>query len=142
MKSLKIKQFEDEGLAHFSYAVLSLGKVVLVDPGRNPQPYYDFAEANKAQIVAVIETHPHADFVSSHYEIHKATGATIYASKLVAADYPHQPFDEGGFIDLGPSVKLRALHTPGHSPDGISICLLYTSDAADDLLCVDLGGRR
>lgn len=121
MSKLEIKQFEDKGLAHFSYAVLSSGKIILVDPGRNPHPYYDFAEANKARITAVIETHPHADFVSAHLEIHNTTGATIYVSKMVAAGYPHQPFDEGDFIDLNETVKLRAIHTPGHSPDSISI---------------------
>ena len=60
----------------------------MVDPGRNPKLYYDFAEAHAAQIVAVIETHPHADFVSSHLEFHKNEGATIYVSKLVGATYP------------------------------------------------------
>jgi hydroxyacylglutathione hydrolase len=119
---MKIQQFEDKGLAHFAYAILSEEKkeIVLVDPARNPKPYYEYAQANDAKIVGVIETHPHADFVSSHLEIHEATGATIYVSKMVGADYPHQAFDEGDVIELG-EVKLKALHTPGHSPDGISI---------------------
>jgi glyoxylase-like metal-dependent hydrolase (beta-lactamase superfamily II)/rhodanese-related sulfurtransferase len=121
MKSLKIEQFEDKGLAQFSYAVLSEGKIILIDTARDPQQYYGFAETNNAKIIGVMETHPHADFVSSHYEIHKTTGAPIYVSKLVSADYPHQSFDEGDAIDLSETVKLRALHTPGHSPDGISI---------------------
>lgn len=119
---MNIKQFYDEGLAHASYAILSEGKIALVDPGRNPQPYYDFAEENDAQIVAVIETHPHADFVSSHLEFHKNVGATIYVSKLVGAEYPHTGFDEGDSFQLG-NAALHALHTPGHSPDSISILL-------------------
>ena len=49
---MQIQQFYDEGLAHASYAILSEGKIALVDPGRNPQPYYDFASAHAAQIVA------------------------------------------------------------------------------------------
>ena len=119
---MKIKQFEDKGLAHFGYAILSEEKkeIVLIDPARNPQPYYDWANAEGAKVVGVIETHPHADFVSSHLEIYKTTGATIYVSKLVGADYPHQAYDDGDVIELG-EVKLKALHTPGHSPDGISI---------------------
>lgn len=121
---MKIKQFEDKGLAHFSYAILTEEKheIILVDPARNPQPYYDYAEAHQAKIVGVIETHPHADFVSSHLEIHKTTGANVYISEMVGADYPHIPFDEGDIIELG-ELKLKALHTPGHSPDGISIVL-------------------
>lgn len=119
---MNIQQFYDEGLAHASYAILSEGKVALVDPGRNPQQYYDFAEANDAKIVAVIETHPHADFVSSHLEFHKNEGAMIYVSKLVGAEYPHTGFDEGDFFKMG-DVTFHSIHTPGHSPDSISILL-------------------
>lgn len=120
----EIKQFEDKGLSHFSYAVLSQGQVALIDPARDPQPYYDFAQARNARIVAVIETHPHADFVSSHLEIHRATGAVIRVSRHVGAEYPHQPLDEGQSLTLG-QVALRALGTPGHSPDSISVVLQH-----------------
>lgn len=121
---MKIKQFEDKGLAHYAYAILSEDTkgVVLIDPARDPQPYYDYAAEHDAKIVGVIETHPHADFVSSHLQIHKKTGATIYTHSLVGADYPHKTFDEGTELQLG-EVKLKSLHTPGHSPDGISIVL-------------------
>ncbi|MBS9524134.1 MBL fold metallo-hydrolase [Litoribacter alkaliphilus] len=120
---MEIKQFEDKGLSHFSYAVLADNKVVLIDPARDPKPYYEYAKQHGAEIVGVIETHPHADFISSHYEIHKTTGATVYISEMVGADYPHQAFDEGDEISLGDKVKFKALHTPGHSPDSISIVL-------------------
>ncbi len=119
---MKVEQFYDKALAHASYAILSDGKVALVDPGRDPQPYYDFAKKYNAQIQFVIETHPHADFVSSHLEIHQQTGAVILVSEKVGADYPHQGFDEGDVVELG-DVLLKALNTPGHSPDSISILL-------------------
>ncbi len=124
---MKIKQFEDKNLSHFSYAVLSdcEKKIVLIDPARNPQQYFDFAMEHDAKIIGVIETHPHADFVSSHLEIYKRTGATIYASKLVNAFYPHQTFDEGDTIETG-KIKLLAINTPGHSPD--SICVVLEHD--------------
>jgi glyoxylase-like metal-dependent hydrolase (beta-lactamase superfamily II)/rhodanese-related sulfurtransferase len=117
---MEIKQFEDKNLAHYSYAVISNGEVALIDPARNPQPYYDFAKQHNAKITAVIETHPHADFVSSHLEIYNTTGATIYVSKLLGSEYPHQTFDDGDAIVLG-NITLKALNTPGHSPDSISI---------------------
>src|SRR5690606_33880111 len=123
MKRYQIKQFEDKGLAHFSYAVLVNTEIVLIDPARNPQLYYDFAAENNAKIVRVIETHPHADFVSSHHEIHKTVGAPIYVSEKVEADYPFQAFDEDDEIDLGERIKMKTLNTPGHSPDSISIVL-------------------
>jgi glyoxylase-like metal-dependent hydrolase (beta-lactamase superfamily II)/rhodanese-related sulfurtransferase len=121
---MKIKQFEDKGLAHFSYAILSecARQVVLIDPARNPQPYYDCAQAHGADIVAVIETHPHADFVSSHLEIAQATGAVIRVSRLLGADYAHEAFDEGQEFTVG-KLTFRALNTPGHSPDSLSIVL-------------------
>jgi len=117
---MEIKQFEDKNLAHYSYAVISNGEVALIDPARNPQPYYDFAKQYNAKITAVIETHPHADFVSSHLEIHNTTDATIFVSKLLGAEYPHQTFDEGDAIVLG-NITLKSINTPGHSPDSISI---------------------
>jgi glyoxylase-like metal-dependent hydrolase (beta-lactamase superfamily II)/rhodanese-related sulfurtransferase len=123
---MEIKQFEDKNLAHYSYAVISNGEVALIDPARNPQPYYDFAKQHNAKITAVIETHPHADFISSHLEIHSATNATIYVSKLLGAEYPHQTFDDGDAIVLG-TITLKALNTPGHSPDSISIVAIDES---------------
>ena len=121
---MQIKQFEDKNLSHYSYAVLSEceKKIILIDPARNAKQYYDFAKENDAQITGIIETHPHADFVSSHLELHQTTGATIYTSKDVQAFYPHQAFDDGQTIQLG-KIKLTALNTPGHSPDSISILL-------------------
>lgn len=121
---MKIEQFEDKSLAHYSYAILSNceKKIILIDPARNPQPYYDFAKTNDAEIVGVIETHPHADFVSSHLEISTATGAKVYISERANVFYSYQAFDEGQFIEIG-HIKLSAINTPGHSPDSISILL-------------------
>lgn len=119
---MTIHQIEDKNLSHYSYAVVSNGEMAVIDPARNPQPYYDLAIKEKAKITVVIETHPHADFVSSHLEIHKATGATIFVSTLLGAEYPHKGFDEGQSIALG-NVTLNALNTPGHSPDSITIVL-------------------
>ena len=100
----------------------SAKQIVLIDPARNAKQYIDYAKENNAEITGIIETHPHADFVSSHLELHQLTGAIIYTSKLVDAQYSHQSFDEGETIQLG-NIKLTALNTPGHSPDSISILL-------------------
>ncbi|WP_027067559.1 MBL fold metallo-hydrolase [Maribacter sp. Hel_I_7] len=115
-----IKQFEDKPLAHYSYAILSGNEMALVDPSRDPEPYYKFAEENDAKIVAIFETHPHADFVSGHLQIHKETEAIIYVSELVGADYPHKTFDDGTTVIMN-EVTFTAINTPGHSPDGITI---------------------
>ncbi|HBY68037.1 MAG TPA: MBL fold metallo-hydrolase, partial [Flavobacteriaceae bacterium] len=117
---MKIKQFEYKPLSHYSYAIISEGKMALVDPERDPTQYYAFAEENDAQIVAVFETHPHADFVSSHLQIHEETGAKIYSSKKTGADYPHTTFDDDDTVKMG-NIKFTAINTPGHSPDSITI---------------------
>lgn len=124
---MQIQQFEDKSLSHFSYAILdkSERKIILIDPSRDAQPYLDFATANNASIIGVIETHLHADFVSSHLELYEKQGATIYVSKLANATYPHQPFDEGQSINIG-SLVLTAINTAGHSPD--SICILLEEE--------------
>lgn len=121
---MQIKQFEDKELSHFSYVILSecAKEIVVIDPSRNIQQYIDYANDNGSKITVIIETHPHADFVSSHLELHKKMDATIYASKLVNAAYPHKTFDEGETINLG-KIKFSALNTPGHSADSISIVL-------------------
>ncbi len=124
-----IEQLYDKGLAHGSYIIISEGQAAVIDPARDPQPYYDFVEKHQAKIVAVIETHPHADFVSSHHEIAQKTGATIYVSKLLGADYPHRAFDDGDEISLG-NTRLQAMNTPGHSPD--SICVLLKDEQGKD----------
>jgi len=140
---MKIEQFFDKGLAHLSYAIVSEGEVALIDPARDPKPYYEFAQKNSATIKAVIETHPHADFISSHAEI-AAKGAKVYTSALAGAKYAHVSFDEGDTIKIG-KVTLKALHTPGHSPDSISIVLLddkgkeYAVFTGDTLFIGDVG---
>ncbi|MBD1364122.1 MBL fold metallo-hydrolase [Mucilaginibacter sp. ZT4R22] len=124
-----VNQFYDKGLAHASYAIIRNGRMVVIDPARDPQPYYDFAEIHSADILGVIETHPHADFVSSHLEIHQTTGAVIYVSKLAGGTFPHETFDDGDVIQLD-DIKLKAINTPGHSPD--SICILLEDEKGKD----------
>lgn len=129
-----IKQFQYEPLAHYSYALISNGEMAIIDPERDPMQYYTFAKEKNAKITTIIETHPHADFVSSHLQIHRETGATIYNSEKLGADYPHKTFDEGDPIKIG-KATLQALNTPGHSPDSITVIaeegdktVLFTGD--------------
>ncbi len=131
---MKIKQFKDAPLAHYSYAIVSEGKMALVDPSRNPMQYYKYAEEQNAKITAVFETHPHADFVSSHLQISEQTGADVYVSNLLGADYKHTPFDDGNSFKMG-KIIFKAINTPGHSPDSITVVaedpkqtILFTGD--------------
>lgn len=115
-----IEQLYDYGLAHGSYVIISNGEAAVVDTARDPQPYLDIIKEQGAVLKYIIETHPHADFVSSHLELKKLTGVPILVSTLLGAEYDFTPFDDGTEVKLG-NVILKSLHTPGHSPDSISI---------------------
>ncbi|SDI53011.1 MBL fold metallo-hydrolase [Winogradskyella thalassocola] len=140
---MKVIQFEDKPLAHYSYAIISGNEMALVDPARDPKPYYQLAEKHKAKIKAVFETHPHADFVSSHLQIHKETSATIYVSRLVGANYPHEAFDDGNSVTIGKTI-FSAINSPGHSPDSITVIAVdeennHAMFSGDTLFIGDVG---
>ena len=141
---MHVEQFYDKALAHASYAILSQGVMALVDPGRDPQPYLDFAKKHQAEIISVFETHPHADFVSSHLEFHEKYGATIFINSKVGVSYPHEVLDHGDEVGFG-AGKIRALFTPGHSPDHNSYLLINESGQSqavftgDSLFIGDVG---
>ncbi len=121
--SWHIEQFQDKRLAHYSYAVVAGKEIVLIDPERDPQKYIHFAEQQQAKIVGVIETHPHADFTSSHLEIQRRLKAKVYTSNYSKTFYSSTPVRDGEIIALSNGVKLRAIHTPGHAPDHLAIVL-------------------
>lgn len=125
---MNVIQFEDKPLAHYSYAIISNNEMAIVDPSRDPKPYYELAEKHNAKIKAIFETHPHADFVSSHLQIHEETNAKIYVSKLVGANYTHQAFDDGNTVKIG-EITFSAINSPGHSPDSITV---IANDADDN----------
>src|SRR5205809_7261725 len=113
------KRFYVEGLAHASYLVGDSGQAAVVDPKRDVEDYLETAKREKLKIVAILETHPHADFVSGHVELAQRTGATIYVSHAAPAKYQRQPLGDGDIIRVG-SLEIVALETPGHSPDSMS----------------------
>jgi len=126
---MEIKQFEDKNLSHYAYAIRSeeTKEIVLIDPARDIDPYLRYAAQYEARIIAVIETHPHADFVSGHLELYRRIGATLYCSRLQDASYPHEDFDDGNSLRFG-EITLYAWNTPGHSPDSICIVLAYRGE--------------
>ena len=79
-----------------------------------------------SRIEHILETHNHADHVSGHGRLAAATGATIHVHREAAPDYDHEPFDDGWELQLG-SLKVRALHTPGHRPEHTAFALIDTA---------------
>src|SRR5262245_36245486 len=116
---MHFKQFYVGCLAHASYLIGDREEAVVVDPSRDIQMYLDEAETHGLKIRWVLETHLHADFVSGHRELAARTGATIGIGARAEAAYPHRPLKEGDEIRVG-DVVLRALETPGHTPESLS----------------------
>ncbi|MDR9397889.1 MBL fold metallo-hydrolase [Salibacter sp.] len=120
---MNIQHFYDDALAQGSFAIESNGEVALVDPSRDINPYVDFAKKHNAKIVAVFETHPHADFISSHLELKEKLGLDIYINEKVGVSYDFKNMNHGDEVKVG-NVTFRALFTPGHSPDHNSYLLI------------------
>jgi glyoxylase-like metal-dependent hydrolase (beta-lactamase superfamily II)/rhodanese-related sulfurtransferase len=113
------QRFYIEGLAHASYLIGSDGQAAVIDPKRDVDDYIQTAAREKLKIVAILETHPHADFVSGHLELSQRTGAPIYVSHVAPATYPHTAARDGEVIRVG-SMEICCMETPGHSPDSMS----------------------
>src|ERR1044072_1245544 len=120
------KQFYLGCLAHASYLSGSNGEAAVVDPQRDVQQYIDAANERGLRIRYVIETHIHADFVSGHSELAERTGAEIVFSAEARAEVPHRAVREGDEL-RGGEIVLRALETPGHSPESISWLVMDTT---------------
>ncbi|HET6932890.1 MAG TPA: rhodanese-like domain-containing protein, partial [Candidatus Acidoferrum sp.] len=120
-----LKQFYLNCLAHASYIIgdEETSIAAVVDPQRDIAQYLAFASEHKLQIKHVFLTHLHADFVAGHLEFRDRVGATIYLGAKAQAEYRFTPLADGDLVEFG-KVRLKALETPGHTPESISI-LVY-----------------
>ena len=121
---MKFVQYYLDCLSQASYLIgdETSGKAVVVDPRRDIDEYVDDAKEFGLDIVMVIETHFHADFLSGHLELAAATGAEIGFSSIAETEFPSRKLTDGERISLG-EVVLEILHTPGHTPESISIVI-------------------
>ena len=119
---MKFTQYYLECLSHASYLIgdETSGRAVVIDPQRDIAEYVKDAEEAGMKIELVIETHFHADFLSGHLELAAATGAEIGFSSVASPEFPSRKLADGERISLG-EVELEILHTPGHTPESISI---------------------
>src|SRR5689334_8316549 len=116
------KQFLHDDLGCSSYFVASRQsrEAAVIDPQLDIQPYLHLAEERSYRIVAVIDTHLHADHVSGNRALAQATGATLYLHESADVLFPFTPLRDGDEISLR-QVHLRAVHTPGHPPEAMSL---------------------
>lgn len=126
-----IRQFYLGCLAHASYLIADedAGVAAVVDPQRDIAIYLEEAERRHLQIGYVFLTHFHADFLAGHLELRERTGAEICLGSRAEAQYPFRAFADGEELPLG-SGRLRVLHTPGHTPESISL-LVFEPGAAE-----------
>lgn len=119
---MKFTQYYLDCLSHASYLIgdETTGRAVVVDPRRDVDEYVSDAAAAGLEIELVLETHFHADFLSGHLELAAATGAEIGFSSVAETEFPSRGLADGERISLG-EVELEILHTPGHTPESISI---------------------
>ena len=124
-------QYYLDCLSHASYLIgdETTGRAVVVDPQRDISEYLADAEAKGLTIELVLETHFHADFLSGHLELAEATGAEIGYSSVAEPEFAIRPLADGERISLG-DVVLEIRHTPGHTPESMSI--VVWEHAADE----------
>jgi hydroxyacylglutathione hydrolase len=125
------KQFYLGCLAHASYVIgdEATGTAAVVDPQRDTDQYVAFAAGHGLQIKHVFLTHLHADFVAGHLELRDRVDAKIYLGAAAKAGYAFTSLHEGDVVEFG-GVRLKALETPGHTPESISI-LVYDLNVSD-----------
>ena len=123
------EQFYLGCLAHASYMLGSEGQAAIVDPQRDVDIYLQAAGKQGLKITHIFETHLHADFVSGHVELARRTGARIYISEKAEAAFPHERLREGSEITLG-NVCIRALETPGHTPESMCLAVIDREKSA------------
>lgn len=129
----------EKGLAQASYLIgcQATKEAIVIDPKRDIDTYLEIADRENLKITHIAETHIHADFLSGSLELANATGAKIFLSDEGGIDWQYQ-FDhmglkDGDEIKIG-NIKLKVMHTPGHTPEHISFILTDTPASAEPIM--------
>lgn len=126
------ERIKSEGLAHLSYFVGSGNEAIVIDPRRDCQIYFDIARREGMKIKYIFETHRNEDYVIGSLELKELTDAEIYHGKGV--DFKYGIFvSDGQEFNFG-SMKLTALHTPGHTDESMSYALTYPESGKAPLM--------
>ena len=122
---MKIEQIYTGCLAQGAYYVTSGSEAIIIDPLREITPYMSRAEADGVTIKYILETHFHADFVSGHLDLAKATGAPIVFGPMADPQFAFHSAKDGEVLPFG-DCSVRVLHTPGHTME--STCYLLIDE--------------
>lgn len=130
--SVEIVAVVDDGLGHTSHVIaLGDGSALVVDPARFPDRQRRIAAERGWTIAWTADTHSHADYISGSPEL-AADGATFLASRGAGLEVAHRPIDPRGTVAVAPGIELRAIPTPGHTPDHLAYLLVV--DGAAEVL--------
>jgi hydroxyacylglutathione hydrolase len=125
---------EDLGCASYIVGCTNAGVCAVIDPRVDMvDDILELASAKEMEVVAIIETHNHADHISGHGELARRTGADIYVHETAGVEYPHKEVKDGDELRFG-VVKMRVLHTPGHRPEHIALEVSDTARGDDPWL--------
>ena len=122
---MNIEQIYTGCLAQGAYYIVSQGEAVIIDPLRETAPYLDRLQRDGVQLKYILETHFHADFVSGHLDLSKATGSPIVYGPNADPSFDFYSAKDGEFLTFG-SCAIKVLHTPGHTME--STCYLLIDE--------------
>lgn len=120
---MKIEQIYTGCLAQGAYYIVSEGEAAIIDPLREVQPYLDRLAKDNVKLKYIFETHFHADFVSGHVDLSKKTGAPIIYGPTAAPEFEAIVAEDNQIFEIG-KVKIKVLHTPGHTMESSTYLLI------------------
>lgn len=138
------KQIYEPGLAHASYMIgcQKTGECLVIDAKRDIDTYLEIAKQERLRITHLTETHIHADFLAGTRELASVTGAPMLLSDEGGSewqyDFAHQGLREGDTFMVG-NIKVEVMHTPGHTPEHISLLVTDTPAIADQPIMIFTG---
>ncbi|KFF14453.1 beta-lactamase [Chryseobacterium soli] len=120
---MKVEQIYTGCLAQGAYYIVSENEAVIIDPLREVKPYLDRLEKGNVTLKYIFETHFHADFVSGHLDLSKKTGAPIVYGPTANPDFEAIIAEDNQIFEIG-KVKIKVLHTPGHTMESTTYLLI------------------
>ena len=120
---MKVEQIYTGCLAQGAYYIISQGEAAIIDPLREVQPYLDRLKKDGVQLKYIFETHFHADFVSGQLDLSKKTNAPIVYGPTAEPAFNAIIAEDNQVFDIG-SVKIKVLHTPGHTMESTTYLLI------------------
>ncbi len=126
---MKIEQIYTGCLAQGAYYITSNGEAAIIDPLRETAPYMDRLSADNVKLKYIFETHFHADFVSGHLDLSNQTGAKIVFGPTAKPEFDIISAEDNQIFEVG-NIKIKVLHTPGHTME--STCYLLLDENGKD----------